>query len=267
MSLDELRAKLNQPSVPDEEPSEEPEVKSEEGEAPVEAEKPEVDAEAPEAEAEAEEPTVEKDPPRIPYSRFESVNEARIRAEEELRLFKQREEQERLARAAAPTDTGLPAYWVKLYGDSPESKEAYALRQQELAEMRESLEQGVRQSILQEQRQAEERTEELVSDWSAQIDEFAATQKRKFTDAETDSILDVMDELTPKDEDGNYLVEPIQYLTSAVELYDLRTEKANAAKKVSKQQATKLVGAKSEGSLITPAKEWTGDWRSKLGVK
>lgn len=263
MSLEEIRAKVNQPSVPEDEPSEEVQVGEEGGEAAVEADNSEAEADA-QAEEDAGGDAVEQDPPRIPYSRFESVNAARIEAETRLRLLEEEREEERLARASQPTDAGLPAYWVKLYGDSDASKEAYALRQQELKDMEEVVRENVRQSILEEQAQAEQHTEELVEDWSSQIDDFAATRKRKFSDADTDAILDVMDELTPKDNEGNYVVEPIQYLERAVELYDLRAEKANASKRVSKQQTTRLASAKGEGALITPTKEWTGDWRSKL---
>lgn len=264
--LDAMRLKASQQisepaeETPEETPAEEP---KEEGEATVEAEKPEGEAED-KTEDKPEEPAEEKDPPRVPFSRFETVNEERIALKERVRLFEEAQERERLEKAAAKGPEGLPEYWVKLYGDSDASKEAYALRQQELADMRETLHADVRKGIQKEQAEAEQRTEETVEDWSTKIDDFAAQSKRKFSDADTDAILDVMDELTPKDAEGNYIVEPIDYLGRAVELYDLRTEKALASKKTAKQTATKLVSAKSEGTLVTPTKEWNGDWRSKL---
>lgn len=264
--LDAMRLKANEQisepeaDKPEGEPAEEP---KEDGEAPVEAEKPDAKPEA-EAEEEAEEPTVEKDPPRVPYSRFETVNEARIIAEQKVKLFEETQERERLEKAAAKGPEGLPAYWVKLYGDSEASKEAYALRQQELTEIRQSLQSSIREDMVKEQVQQEQRTDTLVDEWSSQIDDFASENKRKFTDADTDALLDVMDELTPKDGDGNYIVEPIQYLARAVELYDLRQEKALAAKKISKQQTTKLTAAKSEGIPANAPGEWDGDWRKKL---
>lgn len=262
----DIRANLDQPSVPDQEESDDEAGKSEEVEAAPEAEQPEVDADAPqeEAEVEAEDTGVEKDPPRVPYSRFETVNEARVRAEEELRLMKADRERERLQQAAAPNADGLPAYWVKLYGDSDASKEAYALRQQELKEERESLRSSIREDMQREQAESEQRVENTVDEWSNQIDDFAAKNKRKFTDAQTDSILDVMDELTPKDTEGNYVVEPIQYLARAVELYDLRQDKALASKKQARQSTAKLTAAKSEGIPSDKTENWTGDWEKKL---
>lgn len=259
---DDIRANLDQPSVPEDEPTEDTEqdVEGEEGEATVEADNTEAEPE----EDKAEDTTVEKDPPRVPYSRFETVNERAIRAEEQLRIMQEERERERLAQAAAPTPAGLPTYWVKLYGDSDASKEAYALRQQELAEERKTIQSNLREELQREQVEAEQRTEQTVEDWSNQIDDFAAQNKRKFSDAETDALLDVMDELTPKDENGNYIVEPIQYLPQAVELYDLRQEKALASKKASKQATARLTGARSEGSLVTNTKEWDGNWEKKL---
>lgn len=263
MDIKEARAKVNEISVPEEETTEEAVVEKEGGEAPVEADKPEAEPEA-EAEEEDKGAAVEQDPPRVPYSRFESVNEARIEAEAKLRLFEEAQERERLEKAAVKSPEGLPAYWVKLYGDSDASQEAYALRQQELTDIRQSLQSSIREDMVKEQAESEQRTETLVDEWSNQIDDFAAKNKRKFTDGDTDAILDVMDELTPKDTDGSYIVEPIQFLARAVELHDLRTEKATAAKKASKQATAQLTAAKGEGALVTPTKEWDGDWRKKL---
>lgn len=261
-----MRQKASQSiSEPEVEPTEDApaEEPKEEGAAAVEAEKPEAEPEA-KAEEEAEEPAEEKDPPRVPYSRFETVNAARIEAETRLRLFEEAAERERLEKAAVKGPEGLPEYWTKLYGDGPESIQAYELRQQELADMRESLQESIRKDMVREQAESEQRTESTVDEWSNKIDDFAAQNKRKFTDADTDAILDVMDSLTPKDGDGNYIVEPIDYLEQAVEIYDLRTEKALAAKKTAKQNTAKLTAAKPEGSLVTPTKEWDGDWRKKL---
>lgn len=257
----DIRANLDQPSVPDEESQDDTAVESEEVEAPVEPEK----EEEAEVESEADKTTtVDVDPPRVPYSRFESVNERAIRAEEQLRMMQEEREEAKLAQAAAPNADGLPSYWVKLYGDSEASKEAFQLRQQELKEERESLRAGLREDMQREQIESEQRVDSTVDEWSNQIDDFAAANKRKFTDSETDALLDVMDELTPKDESGNYIVEPIQYLPRAVELYDLRQEKALATKKASRQQTARLTSAKSEGTPISKLGEWDGNWEKKL---
>lgn len=264
---DDIRANLDQISVPDDEVSEETTeaVESEEEAAPVEADnEEETESEDKTEEEENSETTVDNDPPRVPYSRFETVNERAIRAEEQLRIMREEREQERLAQAAATTDAGLPSYWVELYGDSDTSKKAYQLRQQELKEEREQLRTALREDMQREQAEAEQRTEDTVEDWSTKIDEFATTHKRKFTEAQTDALLDVMDELTPKDEDGNYIVEPIQYLPQAVELYDLRMERATAKQKESRKNTAKLTSAKSEGVPVAKPGEWDGNWEKKL---
>jgi len=262
MEEKDIRANLDDISVPETEVEEEVTgLKSEEEEPAVEAPKSE---ETEEESEETEDTAVEKDPPRVPYSRFETVNERAIRAEEQLKIYQQREEQDKLAQASSKNEDGLPAYWVKLYGDSEASVEAYQLRQQELAEERETLKTGLREDLYKEQQEQETRQEETVKDWSSQIDEFAETNKRKFTDSQTDALLDVMDELTPKDANGNYIVEPIQYLPQAVELYDLRTERANASKKASRQATAKLTSAKGEGNPTATSDNWDGNWEKKL---
>lgn len=270
MDKDDIRANLDQPSVPDDEQLEEEaeQVKSEEEQPSVEAdnveEETEEDTDEVETEEEAETTTVEKDPPRVPYSRFETVHERAIRAEEQLKVYKEAEERERLAQAAATTESGLPDYWVKLYGDSDVSKEAYQLRQQELREEREQLRNSLREDMQREQVEEEERTEATVEDWTGKIDQFATEHKRKFSESQTDALLDVMDELTPKDEDGNYLIEPIHYLPQAVELYDLRMEKATAKQKDSRKATARLTSAKSEGVPTAKPGEWDGNWEKKL---
>lgn len=261
--MDKKEFDLDQPSVPDQEEADETatDVEKEEEQAPVEPEKAE------ETEVETEDDsatTVEADPPRVPYSRFESVNEARVRAEEQLRIMQAERAQEQLAQAAAPTDTGLPTYWVELYGDSDASKRAYQLRQQEIKEEREQLRQGLREDFQREQVEQEQRVDTTVEQWSNSIDDYAAKNKRTFTEADTDALLDVMDELTPKDENGNYIVEPIQYLDRAVELHDLRQDKAKNSARTSRQATARLTSAKSEGVPTSKPGEWDGNWEKKL---
>lgn len=196
--------------------------------------------------------TDEKDPPRIPYSRFESVNEAKIRAEMELELLKQQ-----LAQRDAPSsrtqeisEHNPPSEFLELYGDTPESRNAWKVQMQldtkRFAAIEESAAKRAVESLKAAQIQEAQEVEERVDDMQSSFDEFSAQNKRPLSDLEQDKILDIIDEFTPKDEQGNYVAHFIP-VDKAVEIYDLRSSKSSAKKIESKRKASILAGASSEG--------------------
>lgn len=259
---DKSKVNLDAPSIPDDEESDVVE-EQEESAATSEATESEEESEA-KAEDDSEDTDVEQDVPRVPYSRFETINERRIQAEEQLRILREQQEKEQLSRAAQTDEAGIPGYWKELYGDSEASVKAYKLRQQELAEERKQLHESLREEIRREQMESEKAVEETVQSWQDQFEAVSAKSKRSFTESQRSAILDVIDELSPKDKDGKYIVDPIDYLPKAIELYDLRQEKANAKRSESKRKTASLTSARSEGQSTDSKGSWNGDWWSKL---
>ena len=223
---------LDQPTVPDADVVEDGEV--EEGNAGTS-----------EPETHESETVVEEEPSRIPYSRFETMHERATRAEAELDFL--RSQREVSAPEPVQFNGDLPEKWTKLYGDNEASREAYGLYKagikEEFTTMRDELINEVRQ----QEYSREQEAEQTADDWATTMSDFAAKNSRKFSDAEESAILDVMDELTPKDDRGMYVVTPISYLAQAVELHDLRNQKATFAKRDARKRTVAITGARSEG--------------------
>lgn len=232
MMVDETKFNLDAPTVPDSDQEEEQEAVEESSEATSEPVTP------------AEETVVEDEPARIPYSRFETVHERAVKAEAELEFLRSQRQE-----TAEPVQfTGdLPEKWVKLYGDNEASREAYGLYKEGIKEEFKTMRGELVNEVRQEEYTREKEAEKTADEWATTISDFGAKNSRKFSDAEQSALLDVMDELAPKDDRGMYVVSPITYLEKAVELYDLRNQRQNFSKKEAKRKAASLAGASGEG--------------------
>lgn len=206
------------------------------------------------------------DDARIPYSRFERVNERAIRAEERLAML-----EEKLNQNDSPetiTDTELPPSWVKLYGDSDASKEAYQIQLQREIDLQEKLENQILSRMEQRQSEEESRVESNIAQIDEQIEQFENTIGRKLTATEENAVLDIQDEFTQKDEKGNYTT-PLLSPDKAFEIYTLRQDKAVQAKKQAKNRVLTLTGANNESEPDATSQadfnpnNW-GNWRTKL---
>lgn len=206
------------------------------------------------------------DKARVPYSRFESVHERAIRAEERAKIL-----EEQLANASQKTveseDIELPAEWVELYGDSDAAKRAYTLQLGLNERLIETAENKVLERI---QNQAKEEQEMLEKNLEYIEDSLASFQDklgRPLTESEESSILDIQDEFTPKGEDGKYLA-PLFSPEKAYEIYELRNAAAKAQKVQAKRGVVSLTGASSEGEVSTSFANYNpnawGSWRDKV---
>ena len=209
------------------------------------------------------------DKARIPYSRFETVNEAKIKAEARAELLEQQLEEARKGSKTveSSTDIDLPEEWVELYGDSDAAKRAYALQIGLNERLIETAETKVFERI---QNQAKEEQEmvnknlEIIEDSLAQFQEKLG---RDLTEVEESAILDIQDEFTPKDENGSY-VAPLLSPEKAFEVYELRTATAKAHKVQAKRGVVSLTGASSEGDVSASSANYNpsawGSWRDKV---
>lgn len=203
---------------------------------------------------------------RVPYSRFETVNERAVRAEAELELLK-----EQLTKAQSqPTyqDPGeLPADWVELYGDTEASKRAW-IRQQDsdrkrFAALEETAVKKAVESLQKVQSEAAAQEAEATQYIGESFDDYLGKNKKSFSEKEQEAILDIVDGMTPVGEDGKYVADPTFFIPKAVELYELRKAHVEASKKASRRDATQLVGANSDSSHPTPVDTFrSGDWDS-----
>lgn len=213
-----------------------------------------------------EEPVADK--ARVPYSRFETVNEAKIVAETEARML--REELAKFKGSAtveADQNVDLPEEWVALYGDSDDAKKAYAYQ----VKLNERIQDEAANKAIERIQSKAKDEQELIDKNLEQIEgdlaKFQEKLGRDLTDSEESAILDIQDEFTPKDENGRYLA-PLLSPEKAFEVYTLRRSTAKAAKIQTKRAVTSLTGAGSGGEVSTSSADYNalkwGSWRDKI---
>jgi hypothetical protein len=246
--------KLNNVSVEDVFPEEiQEEDQQEETEQPEEQVKEEVSVSP-------DEDTV-ADEARIPYSRFEKVNERALRAEERLKIL---EEQMTAKTETKSNELEMPEEWIELYGNSDAAKRAYELQ----LKREEKLQEQLIERIEAQKKQEEETIKNNISYIDQQLTEFQGKLGRKLSETEENAILDIQDEFTQKDANGNYLTQLLSP-EKAYEIYSLRQEKTIMAKKQAKNRVLSVTGAGSESEVDTTSNAdfnpsaW-GSWRDRI---
>jgi len=204
---------------------------------------------------------------RIPYSRFEKVNERAIQAEIRLQML-----EEQLAQSNQKSESGqeveMPNEWRQILGDTAEGKVAYDL----LMKMNEKSHSEETNRILEEldKRQAA-KNEEVNENLDYIEDNLARLQdslERDLTEAEEAAVLDIQDEFTPQDRNGNYIA-PLLSAEKAFEIYSLRQAATKGEKSQARRKVVSITGASSEGD--SSRSDWEsynpmawGQWEKKL---
>jgi hypothetical protein len=201
----------------------------------------------------APEPVVDEQ--RVPYSRFskmrELAREAEARAEEAearyLESLRAREERNVSQETISTHYKGdLPGFWVKLYGDSEASREAYAYELQRQNQIREEARRDAVEAVRAESQYERQTITANENEIDNRLDDLGSYLGRDLTPKEEDKLLDIIDEYTPKDANGMYAGDLISF-DKAWEIYEMREGQSAAAGSRSRRQATALTSSRSEG--------------------
>jgi hypothetical protein len=202
------------------------------------------------------------DKPRVPYSRFETVNERAIRAEERLKVLEEQAQTEEVK-----VETDIPKEWIELYGDNDEAKRAYGIQLKLNEQMLEQATEKTYERIQGREKEEQERVESNLEQIEDSLETFQESLGRKLTEQEESALLDVQDEFTPKGEDGKY-VAPLISPDKAFEILTLRQNGAKVSKLNAKNRVVNLTGASSDGDISSPSANYNpqawGSWRDKL---
>ncbi len=204
---------------------------------------------------------------KVPYSRFETVNQRALDAEREAESWRLRAEE--LSRTPKFEESkSLSPEWIELYGDSEASKKAWAVEQRRLASIREEMIRDARREALEavrEERVQEQRgIEENVETIDSRLESLQEYLKRPITESEESALLDIVDEFTPKDEDGNYAGDTISF-GKAWQIYEMQQAQSNSSSKKSRNNVVNATGRQSQGepSNVEADKNWNPlDWKS-----
>lgn len=198
-----------------------------------------------------EKPVVEEEQ-KVPYSRFSSAlnraKEAEIEAAEARARYEEltRSRQEVTRVTEEPTGD-LPTYWVKLYGDSEPSKEAYKYELQRQEAIEERAEQRALQAMEQRQETESRALSQNESTIDSRIEDLSSELGRDLTPDEESSLLDIVDEYTPKNSDGSYLGGDTIPFDKAWEIYELKQASKGQATKKSRNAVANIVNSKTDG--------------------
>jgi hypothetical protein len=216
----------------------------------------------------------EDDEQKVPYSRMKSVIEARREAEyraeeaeERLnQLLSRRDEPRRQETSEVEQYNGaLPPYWAKMYGDNENSRLAYSYE----LERQEALKEELRRDALDAVRQERNQESQVIATNERTIDEnledLSYGLGRDLSDREEAAILDIVDEYTPKDDDGNYSGKLIPF-EKAWEIFTLRQAQSSGTASRQRRESTMATNTPTYGEPSNREgenKNWNPmDWNS-----
>lgn len=103
-----------------------------------------------------------------------------------------------------PTTKSLPAYWVKLYGDSDDSREAYDLYSAEQSQLQERIKsEAIAGASALQEAQAKEH-DNAVKQWQGYIEGQLQTLKDSGKQFDRNELLKIVEDYSPRDSKGEY---------------------------------------------------------------
>lgn len=188
---------------------------------------------------------------QVPYSRFKKFHERAREAEAEAERWRQEAESLRSQSAYRPepqnTGVPMPDYWRKLYGDSEQSQEAWQIQYAENERLKEEARQEALKAVQEAQEYETVRTEQNMEVIDDSFEDLEAYVGRNLTDKEQSAILDIVDEYTAKDDQGNYAGNLMPF-EKAWEIYSLQQQATKAPKVQERNRVASLSGTQNEGT-------------------
>ena len=189
------------------------------------------------------EPAESEEESKVPYSRFKKFHDeaAEYKAKYE-ELVSQRETE----RHTTENKEDEPdARWTKLWGDSPEAKEAWKVQKERDEDIVSRAEQKALEAVKNEKYQESERIEQNIEALDSEFEILQDFVGRKLTEEEQDSILDIVDNYSQVGENGKYIAKfPMD---KAWEIYELKSQATKTPKKIARDNVSSLLGNRSEG--------------------
>lgn len=229
-------------------------------------------------------PVVEEQ--RVPYSRFETVRKARHEAEARASEAEQRlqavlSRREEYQRENAPSvNNDSSEYkgkdwerWTRLYGDTPQTREAFQIEKERVQEFYEKAEKRALDAVRSE-RESESRAlsqnENLID---LRLDELSEFVGRPMNPQEEDAVLQLVDEFTPKDQYGNYIKGALFPFEKAWRIYEMQREQASYKTREKRRVPTALSSTRTDSESVQSLKDkedkdfdprdW-GAWKKKI---
>jgi hypothetical protein len=204
----------------------------------------------------------------LTYSRFKNVHSRATEAEREAANARREADEwrQRYESYTPPqqqtSKSDVPQYWVKLYGDSPESLEGWNIQSQANEELKAEAKREALESFRNERYEEAERIDYNMDTIDENLDRLSAYVGRDLTDREQSTILDIVDEYTPQDAHGNYLGAVLPF-EKAWEIYELKNTASKAPARQARDSVASLSSQNTQGEtdITDKDKNWNPlDW-------
>lgn len=206
------------------------------------------------------EPTAEPEPEedKVPKSRFLTVHQRAIEAERQNRELQAQLAQAPVAAVQPPSDEDLRKFYVETFGEGELTDKLYQAELARFASIEEKAAERAFERFSNMGKEQEKVIEQRVASFDAALEELSVVEGKDFSDDEQVAILEIVEEYSPKDNDGNLIGDYLMPLDRAYEIYKLKAEPVVQAKKTERNAVASLTGARSEGS---PSGSSDADWQ------
>lgn len=198
---------------------------------------------------------------KVPYSRFKKYHDEARQARQEAEEWRAKAEslQSQPRRETAVAEAEMPEYWVDLYGDSEASAKAWKVQERANQQMREDAKREALEAVRNERSQESERIESNMDTIESNLEALTEFVGRKLTDKEESAVLDIVDNYTAKDADGNYMgaVMPFE---KAWEIYELKQNSGSAKQRQARDSVASLTATSTQGDTAADAGEKEKNW-------
>lgn len=216
---------------------------------------PETDIEPAPTEEQETEPEVEED--KVPKSRFLTMHQRAIEAEKALRQFEAERANQPEPVANLIDDEELKKHYVELFGEGELTDKIYQAELARMASIEEKAAERAFERLSRREQEQEQIINQRVESFDRAFEELGVIEGKDFTDDEQVAILDIIEEYSPKDADGKLIGEYLMPMDRAYEIYKLKAEPVNTAKRQARNQVASLSGARSEGNAVSQTDaEW-----------
>jgi hypothetical protein len=217
-------------------------------------------AESEETEEVEETPELPVEENKVPYSRFKKFHDEAREFREEAEQQKARadyfEEALRTSKTAEEPAGESSAWdaWKELYGDSEASIKAWKIQQSINESIKKEARQEAIEAVRSERLEESSRVRENINRIESNFEDLSAMLGRDLTEREQSILLDIVDDYTQKDEDGNYMGAILPF-DKAWEIYELKQGATEAPKKQSRDNVASLTGSKTHGETNMTAEK------------
>jgi len=196
------------------------------------------------------EPVVEQE---VPYSRFATANRRAREAEAAAESARQAYEELRASRTEVretprygDLESEIQSRVIKLYGDNDTAKEIANIQIESMRQAAEIARKEARETVETREVSETKRIEANEQTIDERLEDLSSYLGRNITQKEEDSLLGIVDEYTPKDENGNYLGDTISF-DKAWNILQMQQAQSGIRSSQSRATATALTSTRSSG--------------------